>query len=178
MNQRHIFLFKFSWYGWLVQIVRNILSLIFVEFGLFWMFWLYLSYYEGIGMRQLGLPPKNAPNCVVMESKSEEEESGGVSPPHHSVTWLWSRVKYSHYTAWRLLHSPSSRSKKLSKFNRAKMPIIMIIRFMRYLHQTVGPSQTYQKPVFNCYILLFLLWCMNSAFKCILSHAKIITELF
>ena len=33
-------------------------------------------------MRQLGLPPKNAPNCVVMESKSEEEESGGVSPPH------------------------------------------------------------------------------------------------
>ena len=64
------------------RFVRNILSLIFVEFGLFWMFWLYLSYYEGIGMRQLGLPPKNAPNCVVMESKSEEEESGGVSPPH------------------------------------------------------------------------------------------------
>ena len=128
-------------------------------------------------MRQLGLPPKNAPNCVVMESKSEEEESGGVSPPHHSYMTLKSSEVQSLHRV-KTPSSPSSRSKKLSKFDRAKMPIIMIIRFMRYLHQTVGPSQTYQKPVFTCYILLFLLWYMNSAFKCTLSHAKIITELF
>ena len=90
-----------------------------------------------------------------------------------------SEVEYSHHTAWRLLLLLRLHvQKKLSKFNRAKMPIIMIIRFMRYLHQTVEPSQTYQKPVFTCYILLFLLGYMNSAFKCILSHAKTITELF
>ena len=138
------------------------------------MFWLYLSYYEGIGMRQLGLPPKNAPNCVVMESKSEEEESGGVSLPH--LERFFSLVLY--------MTTPLEDSffvftfKKIDKFRPAKMPIIMIIRFMRYLHQTIEPSQTYQKPVFTCYILLFLLWYINSAFKCILSHAKIITELF
>ena len=119
-------------------------------------------------MRQLGLPPKNAPNCVVMESKSEEEESGGVSPPHHSYMTLKSSEVQSLHRV-KTPSSPSSRSKKLSKFDRAKMPIIMIIRFMRYLHQTVGPSQTYHKPVFICYILLFLLWYMNSAFKCILN---------
>ena len=129
-------------------------------------------------MRQLGLPPKNAPNCVVMESKSEEEESGGVSPPHQvsymtlkSSTVTTPREDFSFFSVFTF-------KKKLSKFNRAKMPIIMIIRFMRYLHQTVEPSQTYQKPVFTCYILLFLLGYMNLAFKCILSHAKTITELF
>ena len=101
------------------RIVRNILSLIFVEFGLFWMFWLYLSYYEGIGMRQLGLPPKNAPNCVVMEQKSEEEESGGVSPPHqHRLTLKSSEVQSLHRV--KTPSSPSSRSKKLTKFDRPK----------------------------------------------------------
>ena len=79
-------------------------------------------------MRQLGLPPKNAPNCVVMEQKSEEEESGGVSLPH--LERFFSLVLY--------MTTPLEDSfsvftfKKIDKFRPAKMPIIMIIRFMRY----------------------------------------------
>ena len=74
-------------------------------------------------MRQLGLPPKNAPNCVVMESKSEEEESGGVSPPHHSYMTL--------------------KSSEVQSLHRVKTPSFSFFTFKKIVKIRPGQNANY-----------------------------------